>query len=65
MGRRWPRCLRFRRVHNRRMEVYLYFDLSETAPLFHFLDEPDETRHLLIKNEVAADANPVTLEALR
>lgn len=38
-------------VHDRRAEVYLYFDMEEESRVFHFMGRPDETRHLLVKNE--------------
>jgi 4-deoxy-L-threo-5-hexosulose-uronate ketol-isomerase len=40
-------------VHDRRSEAYLYFDLSDTARVFHLMGEPGETRHLIVKNEQA------------
>jgi len=36
--------------HARRSEIYLYFDLPEDAVVFHFLGEPSETRHVLVRN---------------
>jgi 4-deoxy-L-threo-5-hexosulose-uronate ketol-isomerase len=41
-------------THERRMEVYLYFDMEPEARVFHFMGQPDETRHLVMKNEQAA-----------
>lgn len=40
-------------THDRRMEVYFYFDMSEQAVVFHMLGEPSETRHLVVRNEQA------------
>ncbi|WP_432349574.1 5-dehydro-4-deoxy-D-glucuronate isomerase (plasmid) [Shinella yambaruensis] len=40
-------------VHDRRMEVYLYFDMQEATRIFHFLGEPGETRHVVLKNREA------------
>lgn len=40
-------------THDRRMEVYLYFDMSEDAIVMHYMGEPTETRHLVIGNEQA------------
>lgn len=40
-------------THDRRMEVYFYFNMEADTRVFHFMGEPTETRHLLIKNEQA------------
>ncbi|MBQ4897644.1 5-dehydro-4-deoxy-D-glucuronate isomerase [Paenibacillus sp. Marseille-P2973] len=40
-------------VHPRRMEAYMYFDLPEEAVVFHLMGEPDETRHIVMRNEQA------------
>lgn len=40
-------------THDRRMEVYLYFDLPEDAFVMHYMGEPQETRHLVVRNEEA------------
>ncbi|WP_208592201.1 5-dehydro-4-deoxy-D-glucuronate isomerase [Gracilibacillus suaedae] len=40
-------------THDRRSEVYLYFDMEEDTRAFHFMGEPSETRHLVLKNEQA------------
>ena len=37
-------------THERRMEVYTYFDIPEGQAVFHMMGEPTETRHLVLKN---------------
>ena len=40
-------------THERRMEVYMYFDLKPGAMVFHMHGRPDQTRHIVIGNEQA------------
>ncbi|MBE0700600.1 MAG: 5-dehydro-4-deoxy-D-glucuronate isomerase [Acholeplasmataceae bacterium] len=40
-------------THERRMEVYFYFNMEADTRVFHFMGEPNETRHLVVENEQA------------
>ncbi|WP_312630538.1 5-dehydro-4-deoxy-D-glucuronate isomerase [Pantoea piersonii] len=40
-------------THERRMEVYFYFDMTPESAVFHMMGQPQETRHLLVHNEQA------------
>ena len=40
-------------THDRRMEVYLYFNVAKENFVMHLMGEPNETRHLLVRNEQA------------
>ena len=40
-------------THDRRMEVYLYFEMPEDAIVMHYMGEPQETRHIVMRNEEA------------
>ena len=37
-------------THERRMEIYTYFEIPENQVVFHMMGEADETRHIVMKN---------------
>ena len=40
-------------THERRMEVYMYFEVPEDEVVFHIMGQPQETRHIIMRNEQA------------
>lgn len=40
-------------THERRMEVYFYFNVEDRQAVFHLMGQGDETRHLVVRNEQA------------
>ena len=38
-------------THERRSEVYLYFDIEPNECVFHMMGTPDETRHIIVRNK--------------
>jgi len=40
-------------THERRTEVYMYFNLDDVSKVFHMMGPADETRHMVVGNEQA------------
>lgn len=40
-------------THERRSEIYYYFNIAENQAVFHMMGEGDETRHILVQNDQA------------
>lgn len=38
-------------THERRMEAYLYFNVKPSQVVFHFMGEPEETRHIIVRDK--------------
>lgn len=45
-------------THTRRMESYFYFDIPAEHQVFHYMGQPQETRHLAVKNHQAIISPP-------
>ncbi len=50
-------------THDRRMEAYFYFDVKEGNVVSHLMGQPDETRHIWVKNHQAIISPPWSIHS--
>jgi 4-deoxy-L-threo-5-hexosulose-uronate ketol-isomerase len=40
-------------THARRTEIYMYFAVDDDSAVVHFIGKPEETRHIIVRNQQA------------
>lgn len=50
-------------VHDRRMEAYFYFDVPDNQRVFHFMGQPQQTRHILVASDQALISPPWSIHS--
>jgi len=50
-------------VHDRRCEIYFYFDVPSGHVVFHYMGHPQETRHMTVKNNQAIASPPWSIHS--
>lgn len=50
-------------VHDRRMEVYFYFELPKDQVVCHYMGQPQETKHIWMKNQQAVISPPWSIHS--
>jgi len=50
-------------THDRRMEIYFYFDVADGQMVFHYMGTPQETRHMVVGNHQAIVSPPWSIHS--